>query len=381
MGECVYLGEYDVAIIGLGVAGSNLARLLGGQLRVIALDKKAQSGDCFDSAFHKPCGGLLSEGAQAAFAKQALSLPHSVLTHPQIFSINTIDYGYPYASYIQKAYVNMERHRFDLWLKSHIASHVEAHHSSYFKQIRRKEDGSYIIEFKKSGEVMTYSFTSRVVVGADGAKSHIRRYLYPKLNTPSLVCIQEWFKECNTPMLSCIFDSSLTPSYSWSMSKEGYFIFGGAYPHKNCQQRFKEQLARLKNLGFKFDKPLKREACLVLQPTRWKDFARGHSGVFLIGEAAGFINASTLEGISGAMYSSHALAKILNAYNAKMLQNKEMIFEIHRLYTRATNLLVLKTLFRHFVRFPFMFIIPLRRLILRLGLLRKRAGLKEGKIV
>lgn len=59
----------------------------------------------------------------------------------------------------------------------------------------------------------------------------------------------------------------------------------------------------------------KKEACIVLQPTKWKDFTCGHNGVFLIGEAVGFINASTLEGISGALNSSRILSEILNCEN------------------------------------------------------------------
>lgn len=48
--------HFDVAIIGLGPAGSALARQLSGKMRVIALDKKRQ---CGNEGFTKPCGGLL----------------------------------------------------------------------------------------------------------------------------------------------------------------------------------------------------------------------------------------------------------------------------------------------------------------------------------
>ena len=68
----------------------------------------------------------------------------------------------------------------------------------------------------------------------------------------------------------------------------------------------------MEGLGFTFTEVLKQEACLVLQPQRWRDFVRGRSGIFLIGEAAGFINASTLEGISGALHSSRILSEVLN---------------------------------------------------------------------
>lgn len=384
------LGEFDIAIIGLGVAGSNLASLLDSHLKVIAIDKKDSSGDCFDESFHKPCGGLLSEGGQKAFATQGLNLPTSLLVEPQIFAINTIDYGYSHASYIQKGYINMERHAFDLWQKSRIPSHISTFHNAYFKSLKQEEDRIYTLHFKQQDSkhskiFQDFTCKARIVIGADGAKSHLRRYLYPKLKTKSLVCIQEWYKENNAPMLSCVFDKQLTPSYSWSMSKNGYFIFGGAYPHANCQERFRTQIERLSTLGFIFGKPLKKEACLVLQPTRLKDFVLGHSGVFLIGEAAGFINASTLEGISGAMNSSRILAHILNACDINALHSADKIHNahnaLHKAYRAKARMLILKTLFRHYVRYPFMFVPCIRRLILRFGLLRLRKGLENGKII
>ncbi|TLD95758.1 FAD-binding protein [Helicobacter jaachi] len=400
----VDLGQYDVAIIGLGVAGSNLAALLEPHLKVIAIDKKDMQGDCFDRGFHKPCGGLLSQGAQKAFAMQGLNLPKSVLVSPQIFAINTIDFGYPYASYIQKCYVNMERHRFDLWLKSRIKAHISVFHRASFKAIKQNEQGLYEVHFtqRQNELISNYHCRAKLVVGADGAASHIRAFSYPNLKIKSFICIQEWYKEGNTPMLSCIFDKDLTKSYSWSMSKDDYFIFGGAYAHKDSQKMFNEQVARLKSIGFHFGKKIKRESCLVLQPTRWRDFPRGHSGVFLIGEAAGFVNASTLEGISGAMHSSRILAHILNTES--MLDTDSIFTEsthaqipnnalspydalnkwrknLHTRYTKATRMLVLKTLVRSFMRYPFMFIPCLRRLILRLGVLSIRAGLREHTII
>lgn len=71
------LGIYDIAIMGLGVAGSNLGALLKPNLKVIGIDKKDLRGDCFDEGFHKPCGGLLSQGGQRLWQSKGLpSLTH-----------------------------------------------------------------------------------------------------------------------------------------------------------------------------------------------------------------------------------------------------------------------------------------------------------------
>lgn len=76
--------HFDVAIIGLGPAGSALARQLSGKMRVLALDKKRQSGT---EGFTKPCGGLLAPDAQRSFIREGLTLPVDVIANPQIFSV------------------------------------------------------------------------------------------------------------------------------------------------------------------------------------------------------------------------------------------------------------------------------------------------------
>ena len=80
--------HFDVAIIGLGPAGSALARKLAGKMQVIALDKKHQ---CGTEGFSKPCGGLLAPDAQRSFIRDGLTLPVDVIANPQIFSVKTVD--------------------------------------------------------------------------------------------------------------------------------------------------------------------------------------------------------------------------------------------------------------------------------------------------
>ena len=50
----------------------------------------------------------------------------------------------------------------------------------------------------------------------------------------------------------------------------------------------------------------------MLRPASFRDFCKGEKGIFLIGEAAGFISASSLEGISSAIGSAKTLSGVLN---------------------------------------------------------------------
>lgn len=114
--------HFDVAIIGLGPAGSALARKLAGKMQVIALDKKHQ---CGTEGFSKPCGGLLAPDAQRSFIRDGLTLPVDVIANPQIFSVKTVDVAASLTRNYQRSYININRHAFDLWMKSLIPTSVE----------------------------------------------------------------------------------------------------------------------------------------------------------------------------------------------------------------------------------------------------------------
>ncbi|OCG09967.1 oxidoreductase [Gilliamella sp. wkB178] len=309
--------DYDIAIIGLGPAGSTLARLLNPSFKVIALDKKQQSGN---EGFRKPCGGLLANDAQRAFIRQQINLPTDILTNPQIFSVKTLDLQTNIVRNYQRSYVNFDRHKFDLWLKSLIPSNVTVYHNTLCKEVRRIIDG-YQITYVSNDNV-EHKVTAKYVVGADGANSIVRRMRYPNHSIRQYVAIQQWFSEKHPiPFYSCIFDNKLTNCYAWSISKDGYFIFGGAFPKKNANQHFELFKQKLTKQGFIFGTPLKTEKCLVVYPNRLRDFYTGNENIFLIGEAAGFISASSLEGISYALDSAEILATILNSGHPKPNKN------------------------------------------------------------
>lgn len=298
--------DYDIAIIGLGPAGATLARLLSPTLKVIALDKKQDHGT---AGWQKPCGGLLAEDAQRAFIRFNLNLPLDILTHPQIFSVRTFDLQSGLVRNYQRTYINLDRHKLDLWLKSLIPPHVTVYHDSLCHTLTRTIKG-YQIEFSQHQQ--TYQVTARFVVGADGANSFVRRLLYPNHPLRAYLAIQQWFVEKHpTPFYSCIFDNQNTDCYAWSISKDHYFIFGGAFPRKTANQNFAALKKRLP-APFILGEPLKTEKCLVLYPAKFSDFCCGKDEIFLIGEAAGFISASSLEGISYALNSAEILSQILN---------------------------------------------------------------------
>ena len=293
---------YDIAIIGAGPAGSIFASEIARarpDLKLLLID-----GQQLSSA--KPCGGLLAPDAQKLLAKFDLVLPKSILEDPQIFAVQTIDIDQKLVRYYQRHYLNMDRYAFDQWLLSLVPSHVDIRKGRCIK-IDRDCDLFNIAVNLSDGEMQA---TSRIIVGADGGGSIVRRTFFEPMRV-QYVAMQQWFKSNGQkmPYYSCIFDSKTSESCSWTIHKGDYIIFGGAFKKKRCRESFDMQKARLEDfLGASFGDAVKTEACLVSSPRNAKDFCTGKDNVFLLGEAAGFISPSSFEGLSSAMCSGKMLA-------------------------------------------------------------------------
>ncbi len=306
---------YDIAIIGLGPAGASLARLLDSKrYRVVAFDRRDAR---FPERCAKPCGGLLSPDALRALARFNLAIPEGVIASPQIFSVKTIDLDRHLTRHYPRFYLNVDRQRFDLWLMSLIPDSVTICPGTTVTSVNKDGD-RYAIGCRTQGHEDTVY--ARFVVGADGARSVAGQFLYGSRPESLLLALQEWSShDGQKPFFSCIFDQSNPGSYSWSLCKSGFFLFGGAYPAKDARRIFEAQKQRLADYGINPSDPVHREACFVRRLHRPQDIRLGRGGVLLIGEAAGVVSPSSFEGISGALTSAYLLSRVFNSGNARVL--------------------------------------------------------------
>lgn len=347
--------SFDIVIIGAGPAGSTLARKLA------ATEKKVLLVDGQDAMRPKPCGGLLAPDAQKYFATSDITIPNSVLADPQIFAVDTVDLKTKLVRRYQRHYLNMDRYRFDRYLLSIVPCSVETVEGRV-RSIETNGDGSFSFDVEEMNGGTLFRAETTFLVGADGANSVVRRTCFP--NRPvskQYVSIQQWISapELN-PGYYCIFDSDTSDSCSWFMKKNDAVIFGGAFDIEGSREAFDRQKdAFSAYLGISLNNVVKTEACLVDSPRKRSDFQTANGNAFLVGEAAGFISASSFEGISSAMISAGALGE--------SFAEADDASSVASLYKRKTAHLTRKLTLKTFKRFvlctPF-----LRNLVMASGI-------------
>jgi geranylgeranyl reductase len=303
---------YDIAIVGAGPAGSTLARLLGDRYRVLLADRRRLDMESAAGSLKKPCGGLLAPSAQHELARQGLGIPSRVVVGPQLFAVRTLDLDADLERLYQRFYVNVDREAFDRWLVSLVPGRVETGYGWRLTAMERDSEGSFLrFSTAEGGDA---GVRARLVVGADGASSLVRRLAFADNPAPEKYsAIQaEYETSAADSSYGAIFASTLTDFYGWTIPKGDSLLIGAAFPAgPGVSAGFETLLERLRASGMRFGTRLALSSAMISRPTSLLHLCPGAGGILLAGEAAGFISPSSAEGISYALKSAAALARAL----------------------------------------------------------------------
>ena len=323
---------YDVVIVGGGPAGATLGQCLDKNLRVLIIEKREMNqmnrmnrvemnqNSSLDFAERnsreKCCGGLIAPDAQAMLARLGLGIPKEVLVGPQIFTVRTMDFDNDIERFYIRNYINIDRELFDQWMINLVPDNVSVFKGAIYKGYEEIEDGVLIKYFFDGVE---YTVKSKILIGADGAASSIRKSIVGEENN-RYVSIQEWYETDNSsPYFSSVFDSEITDFYCWTIPKDNHLIIGAAIKERDdVNAKFDLFKKKLRSKGFILDKFIKRSGAFILRPKSLNQICMGKGNVFLVGEAAGFISPSSAEGISYAMKSGMILAEAINESNGRV---------------------------------------------------------------
>ena len=350
---------YDVAIIGAGPAGATLARLIADKYRVLLVDKRNAAGSPENTIQGKCCGGLLAPDAQAALSKMGLGLPKSVLAEPQLFVVRAIDIPQRLERYYQRYYINMDRSRFDRWLLSMVPPVVDIRLGCRLESYE-SENGRFKMTFTDTENNNRHVENARILVGADGASSTVRKQALPEHLFPELYfAIQEWVEaDSQQPYFSTLFDPEITDYYCWTIPKGDHLIIGAAIPPKeDTSAKFDLLKKKLRDRGFRFGRTARREGAFISRPTKMRQLSTGTKGIALLGEAAGWVSPSSAEGISYAFRTALVLAEALRTTPDGFEKR------YHRKTRRLRRNIFLKNLKSHFIFNPY-----LRKTVMKSGL-------------
>jgi geranylgeranyl reductase family protein len=311
---------FDVIVVGAGPAGATAAKILGeAGVSTLLLDKSAFPRD-------KPCGGGISARALARFPylKNALAtIPTSWVTkvHFESPSGFVVDYRSP-----DPLYLMIRRCEFDNLLVSLARPHVEIVTGTLVRKVAVHAD--YVSVATDAGE-----YRARMIVGCDGANSIVARA--SGLRTGSVQCDYaiDMMEETPQQELSTAERDRIYIYYRL----RSHYGYGYVFPktsHLNVGVGFKLDyyLSNLRGEHYAhhqaFVDHLKSKQLLVGQSNRanFRAFPLPISGplsrtyadrVLLAGDAGGFVNALTAEGIYYAMVSGELAARAaINAIHA-----------------------------------------------------------------
>ena len=289
--------HYDTIVVGAGPAGILAAACAAARGDVLLLDSASLPRN-------KSCGGMLNEYAQSFLAEYG-GVPESILRKPRYVHFRYVDWDRGIRRPTELSFLNVDRIGFDDWLLTLLPSNVTVAGTTALAGFCENATG---IEARVNTGETEASIRCRNLIGADGARSSVRRLLGIG-SVATYVTLQDFcrLRSDIEPYFDCIYMRDIGDSYAYSyvVPKGEVAIVGSVFYPKTRRPHEKHEatLAALRESLPQLEESVKREAAVALCVRSPRDVVPGRGRVLLAGEAGGYMSPTSGEGISYAMNS------------------------------------------------------------------------------
>jgi len=286
--------DVDVVVVGGGPAGATAAaELARSGARVLLLDKEGRI---------KPCGGAIPARLLADF-----DIPQHLITARIASADMVAPSGARVGMGVGNGFVGMvDRDVFDRWLRQRAADAGARYVAAAFTGATETPEGGIAVTFARArGSAETV--TARLVIGADGANSAVRRALFGKAESPPYVFAYHEIVQSpggstagfDPRRCDVYYQGRISPDfYGWVFPHGDTTSIGVGSAVKGFDFKGATKLLR-EEAGLGGQETLREEgAPLPLKPLKRWDNGRN---ALLIGDAAGVVAPSSGEGIYYAM--------------------------------------------------------------------------------